>query len=90
LIKEFCPCFLAAIEIKVNMSITNKTEDTGENLLADDKDWTAILEPALCTDAAAVEVLALLLFRIKKAIDSGPEGATRASQTLLALHKYCR
>jgi hypothetical protein len=59
-------------------------EDLGEKLLADDTTWKAVLEPALCTDAAAVEVLVRLLFRIKEAIDSGPEGAMRASQTLLS------
>src|SRR2546421_12051084 len=53
------------------------------NVLADDGTWKAILEPALCQDSAAVEALALLLFTIKKAIDSGPEGAMRASETLL-------
>jgi hypothetical protein len=51
--------------------------------LADEEHWTAILEPALCQDVAAVECLARLLFTIKRAIDSGPEGAIRASQTLL-------
>jgi hypothetical protein len=51
--------------------------------LADEEDWTAILEPALCHDAAAAECLARLLFRIKRAIDSGPEGALQASRTLL-------
>ena len=51
--------------------------------LADEKDWIAILEPALCQDTAAVECLARLLFTIKKAIDSGPEGAMQASETLL-------
>ena len=51
--------------------------------LADGEDWAAILEPALCQDAAAVEGLARLLFRIKRAIDSGPEGATQASRVLL-------
>lgn len=50
--------------------------------LTDEEDWAAVLEPALSQDAAAVEVLARLLFTIKKAIDSGPEGAMRASQTL--------
>lgn len=55
-----------------------------ENPLADDETWKAVLEPALCTDAAAVEVLARLLFRIKEAIDSGPAGAVWASQTLLS------
>lgn len=53
-----------------------------ENLLADDKTWAAILEPALCKDSAAVEILARLLSSIKRAIDSGPEEAIRASQTL--------
>jgi hypothetical protein len=54
-----------------------------EHLLADEEDWTAILEPALCQDAAAVECLARLLFTIKRAIESGPEGAMQASRTLL-------
>ncbi|MDT4951984.1 MAG: hypothetical protein QOJ02_122 [Acidobacteriota bacterium] len=54
-----------------------------ENLLADKETWTAILEPVLCQDAAAVECLARLLFTIKKAVDSGPEGARQASNTLL-------
>ena len=52
-------------------------------LLADDETWTAILEPALCQDEAAIEVLTRLLFTIRKAIDSGPEGARQASKTLL-------
>jgi hypothetical protein len=52
------------------------------DMLADDETWTAILEPALCKDAVAVETLARLLFALKKAIDGGPEGAIRASQTL--------
>lgn len=51
--------------------------------LADKEDWAAILEPALCQDAAAVECLARLLFRIKKAIDSGREGTLRASRAIL-------
>lgn len=51
--------------------------------LANEEDWAAVLEPALCKDAAAVECLARLLFTIKRAIDSGPEGAIQASRTLL-------
>ena len=51
--------------------------------LADEKDWTAILETALSQDASAAECLARLLFTIKKAIDSGPEGAMQASRALL-------
>jgi hypothetical protein len=54
-----------------------------EHRLADEEDWAAILEPALCQDAAAAECLARLLFTIKKAIDSGPEGVIQASKTLL-------
>ncbi|HEX8128234.1 MAG TPA: hypothetical protein VF527_03965 [Pyrinomonadaceae bacterium] len=55
---------------------------SSENLLTDDTTWTAILEPALCQDPAAVECLARLLLTIKKAIDSGAEGVIQASQTL--------
>jgi hypothetical protein len=51
--------------------------------LADGEDWAAILEPTLRQDTAAVESLARLLFRIKRAIDSGPEGAMQASRALL-------
>lgn len=54
-----------------------------EHPLADEKDWAAILEPALSQDAAAVESLARLLFRLKSAIDNGPEGAIQASRMLL-------
>jgi hypothetical protein len=54
-----------------------------ERCLAEKEDWAAVLEPALCQDTAAVECLARLLFRIKKAIDSGPEGASQASGALL-------
>lgn len=65
------------------MSITNSAECKYDNLLADDLTWKAILEPALCQDSAGVEALARLLFALKRAIDSGPEGAMRASQALL-------
>ena len=57
-------------------------EKASDNLLADDNTWTAILEPALCQNPAALECLAHLLFTIKKAIDSGAEGVIQASQTL--------
>jgi hypothetical protein len=53
-----------------------------EKLLADEQTWAVILEPALCQDEAAIELLARLLFTIKKNIDSGPEGAIQASKTL--------
>jgi hypothetical protein len=51
--------------------------------LVDEEDWAAILEPTLCQDAAAIECLTRLLLRIKRAIDSGPEGAMQASRALL-------
>jgi hypothetical protein len=54
-----------------------------EYLLADKEDWAAILKPTLSQDAAAIECLARLLFRIKRAIESGPEGAMEASRALL-------
>ena len=54
-----------------------------ENLLVGEETWTAILEPSLCDDSASVEILARLFFTLKKAIDSGPDGAMRASRTLL-------
>lgn len=57
-------------------------ECSSDNLLADDSTWTAILEPALCLDPAAVECLARVLFTIKKAIESGAEGVAQASRTL--------
>lgn len=58
-------------------------EHSDRNLLTDEDTWRAILEPSLCQDSAAVEILARLLLTLKKAIDSGPEGAARTSHTLL-------
>jgi hypothetical protein len=52
-----------------------------DDLLADEM-WLAILEPALCKDAAAVELLARLLFTIRKEINSGSAGVRRASEIL--------
>jgi hypothetical protein len=53
------------------------------DLVVDHEDWTAIFEPALCQDSAAVECLARLLFTIKKAIETGPNGVAQASRALL-------
>lgn len=61
----------------------NSMESPNKKLLADDLTWKAILEPALCKDSAGIEALARLFFTLKRAIDSGPEGAMQASQTLL-------
>jgi hypothetical protein len=62
--------------------MANDAETASENLLADGETWAAILEPALCQDADVVDVLARLLFTIKKAIDIDPDGVIRAGQTL--------
>lgn len=60
-----------------------RKEGNCQNLLADDKIWLAFLEPALCKDPSAAQSLAHLLFTIQEAINSGPEGVKRASDTLL-------
>lgn len=52
------------------------------DVLADHQTWINILEPELCTDSAAVESLARLLFIINKKINSGDEGVILASQIL--------
>ena len=53
------------------------------DLVVDHEDWTAILESSLCQDEAVVELLAHLLFTIRKEIESGPDGVIQASKTLL-------
>jgi hypothetical protein len=52
-----------------------------DDLLADET-WVAILEPELRKDSAAVELLARLLFIIKKEINSGVSGVRRANKIL--------
>jgi hypothetical protein len=54
-----------------------------DELVVTHEDWAAILEPVLCQDSAAVECLARLLFIIKKAIETGPDGAAQAGRALL-------
>lgn len=53
------------------------------DLLGGQETWVNILEPELCKDVAAVEVLARLLFIIREEISRGPEGVLKASQVLL-------
>ena len=60
----------------------NTTDEMSVNLLADDKDWLTFLDPTLCKTVAA-ESLTHLLFRIKQAVESGPDGAQQASAALL-------
>lgn len=52
------------------------------NLLADQETWEIILDPAFCNNPGAAECLAHLLFVLKKAILSGPEGCMRVINTL--------
>lgn len=62
------------------MKKSTKTVYT-DDLLADEA-WLDILEPELCKDTAAVELLARLLFIIRKEINSGSAGVRRASEIL--------
>ena len=55
--------------------------DCGEPLV-DRETWRIILDPAFGNDAGAVDSLAHLLFILKKAIASGPEGTMRVINTL--------
>jgi hypothetical protein len=64
------------------MKMLTTTEETTAELLVDDEDWLTFLDPTLCR-AAAAESLTHLLFRIKQAVESGPDGAQRASAALL-------
>lgn len=51
-------------------------------LLADQETWEIILDPAFCNDPGAADCLAHLLFILKEAIASGPEGSMRVINTL--------
>jgi hypothetical protein len=51
-------------------------------LLADQETWEIIFDPAFCNDTGAADALAHLLFILKKAIASGPEGSMRVINTL--------
>lgn len=64
------------------MNSVEEVTGKGVKPLVDEETWRAVIESALCEDAAAVEVLARLLFIVKRAIEIGPEGVTRASATL--------
>ena len=52
------------------------------NLLTDQETWEIILDPTFCNDPGAADCLARLLFILKKAIASGPEGSMRVINTL--------
>ena len=59
-----------------------ETISSKDDLLADNESWINILEPELCKDSAAVELLARVLFRLRKEINSGSAGVMRASKIL--------
>jgi hypothetical protein len=60
---------------------STETNFSKDDLLADES-WIAIIEPELCKDSAAVELLARLLFIIRKEINSGSAGVRRAGEIL--------
>jgi hypothetical protein len=64
------------------MKMSNTTDEMSADLIADDEDWLTFLNPTLCK-AVAAESLTHLLFRIKQAVESGPDGVQQASAALL-------
>ncbi len=64
------------------MSEPNDVPCSCRNLLTDQETWEIILDPAFCNDPGAADCLAHLLFILKKAIASGPEGSMRVINTL--------
>jgi hypothetical protein len=64
------------------MSEANHQSCNCRNLLADQETWEIILDPAFCNETGAADCLAHLLFILKKAIASGPEGSMRVINTL--------
>jgi hypothetical protein len=64
------------------MSHQDDVHCTCRDSLADQETWEIILDPAFCNDPGAADCLAHLLFVLKKAIASGPEGSLRVINTL--------
>ena len=64
------------------MSEPNDSRCNCRNLLADQETWEIILDPTFCNDPGAADCLAHLLFILKNAIASGPEGCIRVMNTL--------
>jgi hypothetical protein len=64
------------------MSDQNDSQCGCKNLLVDQETWEIILDPTFCNDPGAADGLAHLLFILKKAIASGPEGSMRVINTL--------
>ena len=57
-------------------------EYDAESMLTDGETWLVFLEAVLRKDPTGAETLAHLLFVIKEAIESGPDGVKRAVNTL--------
>jgi hypothetical protein len=64
------------------MSVQDDSHCGCRKLLADRETWELILDPAFRNDPGAANSLAHLLFILKKAIASGPEGSIRVINTL--------
>src|ERR1043166_8571560 len=64
------------------MSDQNEPQCNCRERLADQETWEIILDPAFCNEPGAADCLAHLLFILKKAIASGPEGCIRVMNTL--------
>jgi hypothetical protein len=64
------------------MSKPNDSHCRCRNLLADQETWEIILNPAFCNDPGAADALAHLLYILKNAIASGPEGSMRVINAL--------
>ncbi len=64
------------------MADQNESQCNCRELLADQETWEIILDPAFCNYPGAADCLAHLLFLLKKAIASGPEGSMRVINTL--------
>jgi hypothetical protein len=68
--------------METDMSVPEHRECGCRNLLADQETWEIIFNPAFCNNPSAAECLAHLLFVLKKAIASGPEGSIKVINTL--------
>ena len=64
------------------MCIADDMKYDAESMLTDGETWLIFLETAFCKDRTGADTLAYLLFIIKEAIESGPDGVRRAVSTL--------
>ena len=64
------------------MCIADDLEYDAESMLTDGETWLVFLETAFRKDSTGADTLAHLLFIIKEAIESGPDGVKRAVITL--------